>query len=208
MNTNFYVPTDTSFDNFICSLERVDPRADMGEYTLEELKIMYQKWLDDIDKERKLNIIKKSNINRVMKYIYSWELKLYSNDYETWYQVENIPALHDHRFYEVDTDMMYNETYKHLLKEYGDAFSDNDYIVKELFVNLIDDIKRGLWSVDLRDRDVRAILNYLNPILDTNVIDLIMNIRKADSDSDVSDGPVVDPALSVVNVSNILFEED
>ena len=202
-------PTLMTFDDFLNYIERYDPKADMGLYTVDELRVMYTEHLKKLDEQRTKDMVRKSNINRILKYIYSWRVEEHLDE-ETntfYYNVSNIKAWSGHRFYDCGQNCVVHSTITDsLIKEYRDIIDGQDWLVKDLFLTLVDDIQLGLWSVDLRDREVRTMLNYFKPIFGCDVIQLIIDTRKAKESDDIE--PVVDDIDNLVSMSDELFGGD
>lgn len=141
------------------------------QYTIGEIRALWKQRLDDLYAKRDLNIVRKSNINKVIKYVYSWRVSTHYDEYDKeYYIVDNRPALVEHKFYKHNCP--------EVLKNYDDIFLNEDWLVGLLIRSFVADIYNGLWHVDLRDREVRTICNYFKPLFGTDVIDLIMDRRK------------------------------
>lgn len=174
--------SNMTFDDFLDYIELSDPKADMGLYTTDELRTLYNEHLKKLDEQRTKDMIRKSNINRILKYMYAWKVEEHiDEENDTFYfTVSNIKAWSGHRFYDCGLNYVGHTTIADSLsKEYNDIIENQDWLVKDLFLTLVDDIQQGLWSVDLRDREVRTMLNYFKPIFGCDVIQLIIDTRKA-----------------------------
>lgn len=200
---------DAAFEEFVSDLEMHDPRADYGEYTLAELRIMYAAHLKKQEEERTKNIIRKSNITKILKYISAWHMQWHKESFNyngsgrEYYTITDRPALAEHKFYIVDS-------YPDILRDYRDIIDKYERHVADVFKSLVNDIDFGLWHVDLRDREVRTILNYLKPLLGYDVVQAIIDNRKpVEKTSEEELGESLQEAAdNLLDVSNELFGGD
>ena len=157
--------------NFLLDIES---NIDMlnKQYTIGEIRALWKQRLDDLYAKRDFNIIRKSNINKVIKYVYSWRVSThFDEDNREYYIVDNRPSMIEHKFYRCGRC-------PYVLAKYSDIFLNEDWLVGEMIKSFVRDIYSGLWHVDLRDREVRTLCAYLKPLFGTDVVDLIMDRRK------------------------------
>lgn len=184
--------------NFLLDIESNIDVLDK-QYTIGEIRALWKQRLDDLYTKRDLRVIRKSNINKVIKYVYSWRVSTHFDEYnDEYYIVDNRPAMVEHRFYRC-------KTCPSILSKYDDMFDNQDWLVGEMIKSFVSGIYSGLWHVDLRDREVRSICNYFNPLFGTDVIDLIMERRK-NKEADVVN--VDKPLDDLVGMSDELFGGD
>ena len=199
-----------SFDDFLDYIERYDPKADMGLYTVDELRVLYDEHVKKLDEQRTKDMIRKSNINRILKYMYSWRIEEHIDEENNtfYFNVSNIKAWSGHRFYDCGLNYAgHSAIAEDLNREYRDIIDEQDWLIKDLFLTLVDDIQQGLWSVDLRDREVRTMLNYFKPIFGCDVIQRIIDTRKL-KENDVANETIVNDMDNLVSMSDELFGGD
>ena len=171
------------------------------QYTIGEIRELWKQRLDDLYAKRDLNIVRKSNINKVIKYVYSWRVSTHFDEADKeYYIVDNRPSMVEHKFYKC-------AVCPYILAKYDDIFLKEDWLVGEMIKAFVRDVYNGLWHVDLRDREVRTICSYLKPLFGTDVVDLIMDRRKNKEAEviDINEQEPDNPLDDIVDMSDQLF---
>lgn len=123
------------------------------------------------------------NINKINKLVDDWDVIWVDGtasgivddpDYLPGYFCIDVDGFRGHRFY------TYNE-YTPLNNLGGTHHKLSDHSVQILSL-ILSDIDTGLWSVDMRFSNVLTLLNYMKPLVDMDIIEVIHKNRRPEDD--------------------------